>query len=314
MGLKAKASAWTLALVLAATPMALTAQPPQPDVPKDITDALASLHPQQGKIALTEAHASLDLGSAYDFYGPDDARKIITTIWRNPPDSAQGVLGLVMPAGKSPLSDAWGAVVTYDSSGYVTDTDAASANYDEILADLRKGEAESNEARKSAGYPELHLVGWAERPGYDQASHSVIWAQDLKSTGASVDSLNYDVRSLGRGGVLSLNLVSSMDQLPDIKLAAHEIAGHARFDTGARYADFDPNLDKKAGYGIGGLVAAGVGVAVAQKLGILAVAGKFLIGFIKPILIGLAAAFAAFKNKILGMFGRNRGPLEGDRD
>lgn len=299
-----KATALALATVLAASPVA--AQDRQ-EIPKEIADAVKSLHPQHGKITLEQARATLDLGNAYDYYSPSDAKTILTTIWNNPPSAADGVLGLVMPAGKSPLSDAWGAVITYEASGYVSDADAASVNYDEILTQLREGEAESNAQRMADGYPEMTLVGWAEKPSYDKASHSVVWARDLKTSDSQTDSLNYDVRNLGRGGVLSLNLISSMANLNEVKAAAHEFASHANFDSGARYADFDPNLDKKAEYGIGGLVAAGVGVAVAKKLGILAI----LLKFIKPILIGAVVLFGTFKNKILGLFRRNKDPLEG---
>lgn len=48
-------------------------------------------------------------------------------------------------------------------------------------------------------------------------------------------------------------------------------------------------------------------MAVAKKLGILAI----LLKFIKPILIGAVVLFGTFKNKILGLFRRNKDPLEG---
>ena len=296
-----------LALALAIAPVPLAAQDAPPPLPKEVVDAANSLKPQHGKIALPEARATLDLGTAYDFYGPDDARKILTTIWGNPPGAGDGILGLVMPAGKGPLTDAWGAVVTYDPSGYVSDEDAATVDYTKILEQLREGEAEDNAERRKNGYPELTLMGWAEQPHYDRVSHSVIWARDLKVSNSQTDGLNYDVRTLGRGGVLSLNLISGMDHLDEVKAAAHEFASHASFDPGARYADFDPNMDKKAEYGIGGLVAAGVGVAVAKKLGFFAILLKFL----KPLLIAVVAGFAVLKNRLKGLFGRNKGPLEG---
>lgn len=293
-----------LALAAAATPIAAE---PAGDTSKELVDLAKTLKPQHGKIVLPAAKATLDIGTAYDFYGPEDAGKILTKIWGNPPESAEGVMGLVMKAGSSPVSDAWGAVVSYEATGYVSDEDAAKTDYTELLDSMREGEAESNKQRKESGYPEIHLAGWAEQPGYDQANHSVVWARDLKFSDSQVDTLNYDVRSLGRGGVLSLNLVSSMPHLAEVKAAAHEFASHAAFDPGARYADFDPSLDKKAEYGIGGLVAAGAGVVVAKKLGLLAL----MLKFIKPLLIAVVAGFAAFKNKLKGLFGRTKDPLEG---
>ncbi len=291
-------------LMALASPVA--AQDPPP-VPKPLIDAAKSLHPQQGKISLPTARVTLDLGKDYDFYGPEDARTILVTIWNNPADSANGVLGLVMPAGKSPLTDAWGGVITYEPTGYVSDSDAAEVDYAALLDQLREGEAGSNAERKAAGYPEIHLMGWAENPHYEKATHSVVWARDLKFSDSAVNTLNYDLRTLGRGGVLSVNFISQMPRLAEVKRAANTFASHASFDPGARYADFDPNLDKKAEYGIAGLVAAGVGVAAAKKLGLLAILLKFL----KPALFALAAGLAALRGKIAALFTGKRDPLEG---
>ena len=121
----------------------------------------------------------------------------------------------------------------------------------------------------------------------------------LPVVGEEGDVLNYDLRTLGRYGVLSVNMVASMPQLEEVRLAAHELAKHAVFDSGARYADYNAATDRAAEYGIGGLIAAGAGVAAAKKLGILAI----LLKFIKPILIGGAVVFAAFWGRIKRLFG-----------
>jgi uncharacterized membrane-anchored protein len=49
-------------------------------------------------------------------------------------------------------------------------------------------------------------------------------------------------------------------------------------------------------------------VAVAKKLGIFAL----LVKFAKPLLIGLFALFAVFRNRIMGLFSRKSDPLEGE--
>jgi len=293
------------ALALFSVPVGLPAQAPQ-DLAQ-VQQVIKNLKPQHGKISLPAAKATLDLGTAYDFYGPADARTILVDIWGNPPEEGQGILGLVMLAGKSPLDDNWAAVITYEASGYVSDKDAAETDYNEMLAQMQEGEKDLNQQRQAQGYPGIHIVGWAEQPNYNQVNHSVIWARDLKFSDSKVDTLNYDVRTLGRSGVLSLNLISTMPKLEEVKVAAHEFAKHASFDPGARYEDFQAGVDKEAEYGIGGLIAAGAGVAVAKKLGLFAILLKFL----KPILLGLVVFFGAFKNSIMGLFRRNKGPLEG---
>lgn len=295
------------AFLLAASPIALTAafaSPPASASPQQaeahIRQVAAALSPEHGRVPIGEAHATLNLGDQYDYYGRDDARKILVDIWGNPPDAVSNVLGLVMPAGRSPLSDAWGAVITYEASGYVSDDDANSTDYAELLQQIQDGEADRNAERASAGYPAMHLVGWAETPTYSASNHSMIWAQNLHSAGDQANSLNYDVRLLGRSGVLSLNLVSTMNKLPEVKAAAAQFVTHAAFDRGATYADFNEATDEVAEYGVGGLVAAGVGLGIAKKLGFLAILAKFG----KVIFIGAIALFVAFRNKVMGLFGR----------
>lgn len=272
------------------------------NIPAEVLAQARSLKPKQGRVAIPQARATLDLGNEYDFYGPEDTRTILTSFWGNPPEASEGVLGLVMPAGASPLSDTWGAVVTYQDSGYVSDKDAAEVDYEALLVQMRESEAEDNKAAKAAGYPEGHLVGWAQRPQYDPSTHSVIWARDINFAGAQANTLNYDIRTLGRSGVLSLNLVSSMPKLDQVRVAAKEFAQHASFDPGARYEDFDPSRDRTADYGIGGLVAAGVGLAAAKKLGLLAILLKFL----KPILLGAVVLIGLLRNRIMDLFDRGK--------
>jgi uncharacterized membrane-anchored protein len=294
---------WAAALALmldGVMVVAQTATPAADDAQAVAERRAASLHPQQGHIVLRDARATLDLGQAYDFYGPDDARTIIVELWNNPPSVADGVLGMVMPAGKSPLSDAWGAVVTYDPSGHVDDGDANDTDYAEILESLKKATEERNADRIAKGYQATHLSGWAEYPQYNPVTHSVVWAQDLAFEGEEGHGLNYDLRTLGRNGVLSVNFVSSMARLPEIRAAAASFADHAAFDPGARYADYDPSIDKKAEYGVGGLVAAGLGVVLAKKLGLLALFVKF----IKPLSFAVIAFVAVLRKRIGGMFRR----------
>lgn len=103
----------------------------------------------------------------------------------------------------------------------------------------------------------------------------MIWARNIRFGDATDNTLNYDIRMLGRRGVLSLNMVSSISQLPDIRTAASNLGSAAAFKAGARYADFNASTDDKAEYGLAGLVAAGVGVAAAKKFGLLALLAVF---------------------------------------
>ncbi|QUD87879.1 DUF2167 domain-containing protein [Phenylobacterium montanum] len=261
-------------------------------------DALAkSLSPLHGDIVLSQPNATLHLGQRYYYLRPDDAKKVLTEVWGNPPDAANGVLGMVFPAGQTPADPAgWGAVITYIDDGYVSDKQAKQMNYDKLLEELRKGEADDNAERQKQKFPPIHLAGWAQQPSYDAAHHSLVWAKDLAFGGQKIDTLNYDVRELGRKGVLSLNMVSDMGHLAQVRPAAAELARVADFNPGARYADYKEGSDKKAAYGVAGLIAAGAGVALAQKAGLLTLLILFLKKGFVVIIAALAGGWAKFKS------------------
>lgn len=308
-----------LALPLAITASAATPSPPkpaagQPTQAEPDADALRArvqsiesrLHPQYGDIRLPTANAVLHLGQNYYFLPAEEARLVLTEGWGNPPDSVTDVLGIVFQAGKHFYeNDAWGAVITYNPSGYVSDDDAETADYTELLSQLQASEPEVNQRRTAQGYPTQHLVGWAEQPAYNRTTHSVVWAQNLQITGQSENSLNYDVRLLGRNGVLSLNMVTGMTQLAATRQAAQRFAAQVEFTPGNRYADHQSG-DRTAEYGVAGLVAAGVGVAVAQKAGLLAIILLFLKKVGIFIVIGIGAAWAWLRR----LFSRRRDALE----
>lgn len=290
------------AAILVALSAPAMAQDTTQEGPSPAQKALAaSLHPRQGLVDIPTAEVQLNLGQAYDFLGPDEAKKVLTEGWNNPPDAVEGVLGMIFPHGKTFLDgDAWGAVITYEKTFYVSDKEVAKSDYDKLLTDMQSGEDDENAGRKKAGFGPVHLVGWAEAPSYDKARHNLIWARDIKfDDAAGGDTLNYDVRHLGRQGVLSLNIVAEMDQLPEIREAAHGVAETAEFKPGARYADHQQG-DKLAGFGLVGLVAAGAGLVVAKKAGLIAL----ILLFAKKGLVVILAAGAAIANWARRLFGK----------
>ena len=317
MRIKLSASAIALALALSVVGPAgakKTAEPAvpaaiaTPAIPPELIAFEKSLHKQTGDVAIPAAHATLHLGDRYYFLPADEAKTVLTRVWHNPPDP--NVLGLVFEKQATIFDQVWAAVVTYEDTGYVPDKDAKTEDYDKVITDIRNSEPDINAERQKGGFPTIHLVGWAQQPIYDPVSHALIWARDLNFSDSKVDTLNYDVRLLGRHGVLSLNMLASMNNLADVRDAAANFGKAASFDAGSRYTDFDASIDKTAEYGLAGLVAAGAGIVVAKKLGFLAIA----LGFGKWILAGLVAVGATLRRWIAGLFGRReRDILEGDQ-
>ncbi len=254
---------------------------------------LASLNFQQGKITLPGAIATLELPPSFRYLPPADTSRLLEQGWGNPPGAK--TLGMILPAAVSPLSDeGWGVVVTYEKDGHVKDDDADSIDYDDLLKDIQEGVNEGNKERKEQGYPAMSLVGWAEKPHYDKGQHKLYWAKELHTEGAPANGLNYNIRVLGREGVLVLNAVAALDQLDQIRSEMKQVTAFTNFNAGHRYADFDASTDKVAEYGIAALVAGGV----AAKLGFFGKLLALLVAFKKLIILAVAG-LASFVWKFL---------------
>ncbi len=170
--------------------------------------------------------------------------------------------------------------------GYVKDNDADKIDYKELLDETQKEEPAMNAERQKLGYPSIHMVGWAQPPFYDSKNKVLHWAKELQFGGEDLNTLNYDVRFLGRKGILSLNAVATIDQLPMVKNDINQVLAIAEFTDGNRYADFNDNTDKVAAYTVGGLVAGKILLKIGffakfWKLILLAIAG--IGGFIAKI-------------------------------
>ncbi|BFM15300.1 DUF2167 domain-containing protein [Maricurvus nonylphenolicus] len=232
---------------------------------------LNSITPQTGTISLPGGIASLEVPENFYYLSPQDSKRVLEEAWGNP-ESALG-LGMLFPAQYSPLDgDAWGVEIDYEEEGYVSDENAADLDYDDLLKEMQADTRESSAYRVEAGYESIELVGWAAQPYYDAQTHKLYWAKELKFGSIDFNTLNYNVRVLGRQGVLVMNFIANMNQLSEIEASRDEVLAMASFNEGNRYSDFNPDIDKVAAYGIGGLVAG----KVLAKTGLLAMALVFL--------------------------------------
>ncbi|WP_140727996.1 DUF2167 domain-containing protein [Pseudomonas sp. Hp2] len=255
---------------------------------------LQSLHFRDGHIEIPQAKAHFDLGQEFRYLDQADARRVLEEFWANPPD--ESVLGLVVP--RHPALDedgSWAVVVTYADDGYVSDADAAKIDYDELLSDMKQGTAEDNQARREQGYGTVDLVGWAVPPRYDAGSKKLHWAKELHFEGQQDNTLNYDIRVLGRHGYLSLNAIADMNELEQVREGMQKLLPMTGFDEGSRYADHNPSTDKIASYGLATLIGGGL----AAKAGLFAKLGLVLAKFWKLLLIGVVAVGAGIR-KLFG--------------
>jgi len=251
-----------------------------------------SVHYERGVVNLRGGLARVTLPDGYRYLNPADSATVLERIWGNP--KLKETLGMIMPADFDPLRmGSWAVVLTFAEDGYVKDDDASKINFDDLLQKMKEGTREASKAREKQGYPPIELVGWAAPPRYDAAAHKLYWAQEIKFGAEPQNTLNYNIRILGRRGVLVLNAVAAMSQLRNVEAAAPTLLGMVDFQEGNRYADFKQGTDKVATYGIAALVAGGI----AAKAGLLKGLWVAILALKKLIIIA-ALALAAYVKKI----------------
>jgi uncharacterized membrane-anchored protein len=278
-----------------------------PDSTEIFLDSLeASFHYQTGEIKFDNGVGTLKVPQGFRYLDAKQSQFVLHDLWGNPEDNS--VLGMIVPDNMAVTGNAWAFIITYDEMGYVDDDDAGDIDYDDMLTDIQSEEKEINEARAKEGYASIHMVGWAAKPYYDSDKKVLHWAKELQFGDSEEHTLNYNVRILGRKGVMVMNAVAGMDQLSDVQANIDPVLSSFTYSDGNKYSDFNPSIDKVAAWTIGGLVAGKV----------LAKAGFFalILKNIKLIGLAIAGAFTAiwrwFKSKTEPPTVRTLGNNEGD--
>ncbi|MBI3267807.1 MAG: DUF2167 domain-containing protein [Planctomycetes bacterium] len=247
------------------------------------------------KIAFTKGPATVDIGTMaqvelppnYLWAGPADTRTLLERMGNL---TSGNELAFI-----SPGDDDWFVAFEFNELGYVKDDEKDKLDADAILASLKKGNQAGNEERRRRGMSDLTLVGWEVPPAYNAETNNLEWATRLRSAKGG-DSVNYNVRILGRTGVMEATLVANPEDVKKSMPAFRTLLSAYSYKSGSKYSEFRSG-DKIAAYGLTALVVGGA-VAAAAKTGLL---GKLL----KPLLIGLVALAVAVKKALGSMFGRN---------
>lgn len=247
---------------------------------------------QKGKIELGGGLATLNVPKGFKYLDSEQSYRLLVDIWGNPP-SVGTTMGIVM-AEDANVMDMDGVVYTisYEEIGYVEDDDAEDIDYDDLLADLKEETREASKERDAQGYGTMELIGWASKPFYDKKKNILHWAKEMNFDQSDVNTLNYDIRILGRKGVLVITALSDMEQLAKVKKQIPAVLNMTTFNPGSSYADFDENVDEVAAWSLGGLVAG----KVLAKVGFFALILKFW----KIIGIAIIGGFAAIRKFVTG--------------
>lgn len=250
-----------------------------------------SFHFQTGKVALPGGLAEINVPAGFKYLNADQSAYVLTQLWGNPPSET---MGLLFPEQSGPFDTnfVYAVEISYTEDGFVDDEDAADIDYDDLLGDMKDDVLEENKTREEMGYPTYELVGWATPPYYDQPNKKLHWAKELKFEESDINTLNYNIRILGRKGYLVLNAIGDINALKAVNNDVSKILSSVEFTEGNRYEDFNPEIDKVAAYGIGGLIAG----KVLAKVGFFALILKFW----KIIALGAVGLFAGVKKFFFG--------------
>jgi uncharacterized membrane-anchored protein len=233
-----------------------------------------------------EARVSVSDGCA--FAGVEGTKKFLT-LTQNPTNGDERGTVLCTVLRSAVDTSGWFAVFEYDASGYVKDDEKSTLDVDAILASLREGMEAGNKVRRQRGWTALQLVGWERPPFYDPQSNNLTWATRLRDEDGS-ETINHSVRLLGRGGVMSVDLVvDPMDYQASLAPFSRLVAAH-EYNSGFRYAEWREG-DKVASYGLTALVAGGAG-ALAVKSGLLGKLWKVIVAAGVAVLAGIKKLFS----------------------
>lgn len=294
--------ALTFTVVLAAS-LAL-AQSPAPAPPADAAtvakeakareELLKQLGAQHSGVGQIGSRAEIEVPAGYTFFPPRGTQQLLK-MWGNLVGGDEE--GLLMHEGKG-----WSVVFEFDDVGYVKDDEKSELNADKMLKQMQDAEPELNKARKEAGLPPQHTVGFAMPPTYNERTHNLEWAIRFTVDGEQGEFLNYHTKLLGRNGVMTATLMVEPSELQAVLPDYQKALAAYKFKGGETYAEYRKG-DKVATYGLIGLVAGGAALA-AGKAGIFSKLGVIIAKGGKVLILGVVAFFAAIAKFFSRLSGR----------
>jgi len=257
-----------------------------------------SFHYEYGTIYLDNGVGKLIIPKGFKYLSPEQAERVLVDIWGNPKNDNL-TLGLILPEKTGVMSNnSYVFNIQYDEIGYVKDDDADDINYDDLLIQMKEESVEENKLRIKEGYENITVIGWAAKPYYDKDRKILYWAKEFKFGKSEVNTLNYNVRILGRKGVLVLNAIATTKELPLVEREISKVLNIFQFNDGYKYEEFDSSVDEVAAWTIGGLVAG----KVLAKVGLFAVIAKFG----KLIFFLILGFFGTFRKKLFSLFRKEK--------
>jgi len=231
--------------------------------------------------------AKVEIDEYYLFLDGRNTRDFMMNIG-NPTSGME--LGTILPGYEG--ADSWFIVFEYEDIGYVSDIDKNNIDANAILKSVKEGTEIGNKRRIENGFSPLYVKGWYNKPYYDDKTNNLTWAILAESDGTPI--VNHNIRFLGRGGVMSVSLVTDPKALDNAIGETEPILETFTYKQGKRYFEFIDG-DKVAGYGLTALIAGGAGAAAA-KLGLFAKLWKIILKLWFLVVAVIIAVFNSIKN------------------
>lgn len=187
--------------------------------------------------------AVLQVPTGYRFLDSAQGRVLVEHLWGNPenPD----ILGVLLADRMGPMEkDFRGVVISFEASGYMAESEIRTIDYTKLLGEMKEQLKNDNLLRRRKGAGVITGMDWAFTPYYNKDNHTLHWARVLHFGKASSSTLNYEVRLLGRKGVLCFTAIGNATELDQIKQQVALITAGAHFTPGNSYTDFNPRTDQ----------------------------------------------------------------------
>ncbi len=232
--------------------------------------------------------AEIELGDDYLFLDGEDTREALEYEGQADPLAVGGVTS------RNESQD-WVIIFSYDPIGYVKDDEKESLDSQAILQSIKEATEEANKTRIERGFPALNVIGWYEEPHYDADSYNLVWTVLCEEADTQIQLVNYNIRLLGRHGVMQVVLVSDPATLATTRAYLDDIIAHFSWKQGESYAEWVAG-DKVAEIGLTALI---VGGAAAAATGLLGQIWRFIVA-------GVVAAGAAIGGLIRRLRGKRK--------
>ena len=207
-------------------------------------------HTNQGKVQLKKGESALI---------NDDAKQIL--YWFN---GAEYSSTLFITEDNYSYTD-----YVYHDVGYVKLDDWKDVNSDKFIKQMRSDAKEVNKIRRENNSETVEGIEWLQEPTLDREKNAVYYAQLVKFSDGDI-AVNATTLILGRYGYTN---VTSTGDPEEFKINKDEILNHIvanySFVEKKKYTNFSTG-DKVAAAGIGGLLAASLGIKAFKAGGIAA--------------------------------------------